>query len=438
MFRVISHGRRGHGILIARGTIAQTRSIAVSCVRRDIKTDSDKQAATEELGGTTLKYNHQGTIPHYWRLKMHRKDEFHAHFFALANKLGLPLPESLKEGALDAVAMDGDIAAEVKATVMLYDALAARVPRQGRGQYHPTNSLTSQAGRLNVLGQAALEHSLAHHIFFRYPFLPAPMMQELVIYLNSPPMQYKLSQKVGLTPIVQHLLGAANPDDAAGRLAYEAECQKAMVAVVGALNLADPSSRLLHDFMVSTYFEELNDREALFSTAKYADAMATLRLLCDELGLVPPHSVIEKESGRHSRYPVYVVSVWSGDRELAKGAHTSVRGAELEACRTALYEHFSAEVDEIPVSAFHYYYDFMAFELDVLQTHEHQSERSRLASKIREAEQNMDPHEVVRRWNLHEQMIKQRRIQNTANARGRSLGRTGHMLRHYQGRDPSK
>lgn len=57
----------------------------------------------------------------------------------------------------------------------------------------------------------------------------------------------------------------------------------------------------------------------------------------------PAVSRLLSETGRHSSSPVFVVGVFSGEEKLGEGFGSSLKMAEVRACRDALIHHYAKE-----------------------------------------------------------------------------------------------
>lgn len=131
--------------------------------------------------------------------------------------------------------------------------------------------------------------------------------------------------------------GAANAPASPHALARtpvptEQAAQSFVRALIGALHV-HLGSPLVKRFFRDHFLSRHLDVSTLFD---FRIPTRDLSKLCEREGFEPPIARIISETGRHSRHPVFVVGVYSGNDKLGEGAGSSLNEARTRAAAAAL------------------------------------------------------------------------------------------------------
>lgn len=122
------------------------------------------------------------------------------------------------------------------------------------------------------------------------------------------------------------------PSDSADAVTVEAASASFIRALTGALHLhAGPAaSKAFHAAHI------LSRNLPLHTLFNFTYPTRDLSFLCKREGFEPPVARLISETGRHSRSPVFVVGVFSGDEKLGEGAGSSLDEGRVRAAAAAM------------------------------------------------------------------------------------------------------
>lgn len=181
--------------------------------------------------------------------------------------------------------------------------------------------------RLEFLGDAVLELAITENLFGKFPKEPEGKLTTLRAALVNYQMLAKLSKKIDLEKFI--LLSRGEAKDT-GR-AREVILANAMEALIGAIYLDtgyEEARRFVESFILTETKEVLAKRLD-------KDPKSLLQEWSQEkLKITPLYKLLSEKGPDHKK--VFVVAVYLGEEEVARGEGMSKQDAEVEAARKAL------------------------------------------------------------------------------------------------------
>ena len=235
--------------------------------------------------------------------------------FALAHRLGYSLADLPR----------------LQAALTHRSALAIRAKEEGRGELGPEE----QNSRLVHLGKALTQYFVTEHLLTTYPNMQGEGLSDLSAFLLNDDAVVKCADFLGITELIRVQVRLDDPRK-------KKITARALLAVVACLHLDQgpaAARKFVHEFIISKMAGV-----DLQKIRKLQHPKFILRDIVTSQGLLPPQSMILKESGRATHFPTFVVGVYSGEKLLGEGCGTSLTRAETEACLAALHEHFSKQL----------------------------------------------------------------------------------------------
>lgn len=141
------------------------------------------------------------------------------------------------------------------------------------------------------------------------------------------------SGQTGSTPdLLSSPIPTSTPTETSSGVTLESASSTFVRALVGALYLASGSSSV-HSFHEAHFLSRHLQMHKLFN---FSDPTRDLSRLCAREEIEPPVARLISETGRHSRAPVFVVGVYSGQDKLGEDAGSSLNEARYRAAAAAL------------------------------------------------------------------------------------------------------
>lgn len=184
--------------------------------------------------------------------------------------------------------------------------------------------------RLEFLGDAVLELAITENLFGKFPTEPEGKLTTLRAALVNYQMLAKLSKKIDLEKFI--LLSKGEAKDT-GR-AREVILANVMEAVIGAIYL-DAGYAEARRFVESFILPETKE---VLAKRLDKDPKSLLQEWSQEkLKITPLYKLLSEKGPDHKK--VFVVAVYLGEEEAARGEGMSKQDAEVEAARKALSRH---------------------------------------------------------------------------------------------------
>lgn len=181
--------------------------------------------------------------------------------------------------------------------------------------------------RLEFLGDAVLELVATHYLFTKFPASPEG---ELTTYRAALVNTVSLAETAGTIGINEHLRLSKGEARDTGR-ARQIILADAFEAVIGAIYI-DQGYEAAGAFIAKHLFPKV---ATIVANQGFKDAKSRFQEIAqDKEGITPRYDVIEETGPDHDRR--FVIGVFLGDKEAARGEGRSKQEAEQAAARNAL------------------------------------------------------------------------------------------------------
>lgn len=221
---------------------------------------------------------------------------------------------------------------------------------------------------LNIFGKNLLTYEVTQYLIKKYPRLPIAVLNAAVDAYLSQSVLANIGKTWGIeaesTPVVQRYLANEPYNITLGKLRFfnnslnredglqllsaqnfseDAAYSLAVRSIIAALwastqNTAksETANKFIHDHILSRKLD-------ITKIFMFENPTRELAALCRRENLEKPISKLIAESGRHSKAPVFIVGVFSGEEKLGEGYGASLKEAKARAASDALLKWYCYE-----------------------------------------------------------------------------------------------
>lgn len=238
----------------------------------------------------------------------------------------------------------------------------------------PTNNYFDNHG-LNIFGKNLLTYHVTRKLMTKYPRLPTVVLNAAVDAYICEDVLAGIGKSWGIetetTPVLERYLKDEPIQITLGKLRFYNNSlnQEDGIELISSMNFSEKSAYSLairsiigalwactQETNPQCAFKFIDDhilsrKLEVFKMFQFEQPTRELAALCRREGLQGPVSRLLAESGRHSKAPVFIVGVFSGDEKLGEGFGSSLKEAKAKAATDALMKWYCYEplAEQAPV-----------------------------------------------------------------------------------------
>ncbi|KAJ1656597.1 54S ribosomal protein L3 mitochondrial [Dispira simplex] len=197
---------------------------------------------------------------------------------------------------------------------------------------------TVNHGRFRWLGCQVIGLFVKEYFFSKYPNLSAATLENLYDIHFGPYALGLVGKELGLAYVMRWNPPVPEKEEV-GRERAMGHTMQALVGAIYQEKGAATAKRFVHAFLLSRSFSV----ELAMNLEKPKLKLIALTKLKN---MAHPVARLLKETGRLTNSPVYIVGMFSGTRKIGEGFGSSIKMAEVRACKDALIRYHLRELKD--------------------------------------------------------------------------------------------